>query len=52
MREKLLTPKKQYQWWAKGGCTVELVKRGHFPTTSIVILPNGKTTEIDLEDLE
>lgn len=39
-------------WWKKGDCQIEVVKTGHYPTTIIGKLPNGKETEIDIDELE
>lgn len=51
MTKTLLTSKPQYMWWTKGECVVEIIKRGHYPTTVIAKLPNDKTTEIELDEL-
>jgi hypothetical protein len=40
------------QWHKKMQLEVEVVSRGHFPTTAIVRLPSGKEVEVDLTDLE
>ena len=48
---KILRPKPQYMWWAKGSCTVEIIKTGHYPTTVIVKLPNDAMSEVDLDEL-
>lgn len=42
----------QWMWWSKGECVVEVISVGHFPTTAMVKLPNGKLTEIDIVELE
>lgn len=42
----------KWLWWEKGGCVVELLHTGHFPTTVIAKLPDGRTTEIDFDELE
>lgn len=42
----------KWMWWTKGECVVEVIKTGHFPTTAIVILPNDKETEVDIDELE
>lgn len=35
------------QWHVQLGCEVEILKRGHFPDTVYVRLPDGKETEVD-----
>ena len=45
-------PYPQWAWWIPGECVVELLKRGHFPTTLIVKLPNDREIEIDEDTLE
>ena len=39
-------------WWTKGECEVEVLRRGHYPTSVMAKLPNDKTTEIELAELE
>jgi len=43
---------KQWAWWRAGECVVEVLKRGHFPTTVLAKLPNDKITEIELVELD
>lgn len=42
----------KWVWWRKGECVVEVLKRGHYPTTVMAKLPDGRTTEIELFELE
>lgn len=35
------------QWHVSLGCEVEIVKRGHFPDTVMVKLPDGTESEVD-----
>jgi hypothetical protein len=42
----------KWMWWTKGECVVEVLRTGHFPTTAMVVLPNDKQTEIDINELE
>lgn len=42
----------KWMWWNKGECVVEVLRTGHFPTTTMVLLPNGKETEIDIDELQ
>ena len=51
MRDARLNLQK-WMWWTKGECVVEVIKTGHFPTTAMVMLPNDKETEIDIDELE
>ncbi len=51
MNESNITHKK-WAWWRVGECVVEVLKRGHFPTTVLAKLPNDKITEIDLTELD
>jgi hypothetical protein len=50
MKIKRVMPKTV--WWGKGDCQIEVLKTGHYPTTIIGKLPNGKETEIDIDELE
>ena len=50
MKVKRTMPK--WVWWKAGECVVEVLKTGHFPTTIIGKLPNGKETEIDIDELD
>jgi hypothetical protein len=45
-------PYPQWAWWVPGECVVELLERGHFPTTLMVKLPDNKIIEIDEDTLE
>ena len=38
----------QKQWHVSLDCEVEILKRGHFPDTVYVRLPDGKETEVDM----
>ena len=49
MTEKMTLPK--LLWWNKGECVVEILSRGHFPTTAMVKLPSDKKIEIDIDEL-
>lgn len=52
-KQKMTTkPYPQWAWWLPGECVVELIKRGHFPTTLIVRLPDNREIEIDEDSLE
>jgi hypothetical protein len=42
----------QKQWHKTLQIEVEVVSRGHFPTTAIVRLPDGKEIETDIIDME
>lgn len=42
----------KWMWWTKGECVVEVLRTGHFPTTAMVMLPNDKQIEIDINQLE
>ena len=42
----------KWMWWGKGGCVVEVIRTGHFPTSAMVRLPNDKEIEIDIDELE
>jgi hypothetical protein len=42
----------QWVWWKKGECVVEVLRRGHYPTTVMAKLPDDRTTEIELVELE
>jgi RNA 3'-terminal phosphate cyclase len=39
-------------YWSKGACRVEVLRRGHYPSTVKVRLENGVETEVELEDLK
>jgi hypothetical protein len=43
-----------HKWcWCKSlKCVVEVIKRGHFPTTAVVRLPNDSEVEVDISELE
>lgn len=41
----------QFVWYKKLECKVEVIKTGHFPTSLIVKLPDGKMIETDSENL-
>jgi hypothetical protein len=42
----------KWMWWCKGECVVEILRMGHFPTTTMVRLPNDKEIEVDIDELE
>lgn len=42
----------QWCWSKKLECVVEILKTGHFPTSVIVRLPDGRETEHEVSDLE
>jgi hypothetical protein len=44
-------PYPQYAWHTKFECVVELIERGHFPTTLIAKMPDDREVEIDEDDL-
>jgi hypothetical protein len=50
MTEKMTLPK--WLWWNKGECVVEILSRGHFPTTAMVKLPSDKKIEIEIHELQ
>lgn len=39
---------KQERWSTQMDCKVEIIKRGHFPDTAMVLLPDGRTVETDM----
>lgn len=41
----------RFMWWRKGECVVEVLKRGHYPDTVMVKLPNDVVTEVMQNDL-
>ena len=41
----------QFVWHKQIECKVEVIKTGHFPTTVIVQLPDGRQVETDSEHL-
>lgn len=51
MRDRSLMLQK-WMWWAKGECVVEVLRTGHFPTTAMVKMPDDKTIEVDIDELE
>jgi hypothetical protein len=51
MIENIVTIPK-WVWWTKGECVVEVLKRGHYPTTIMAKLPSDLVTEIELVELE
>lgn len=51
MRDKSLRLNK-WLWWTKGECVVEVLRTGHFPTTAMVKLPDDRTIEVDMDELE
>lgn len=51
MRNKSLRLEK-WLWWTKGECVVEVLRTGHFPTTALVKLPDDRTIEVDMDELE
>ena len=42
----------QWMWWTKGECIVRIVKRGTYPDTVVVQLPNDVQTQVYLNDLQ
>jgi len=42
----------KWMWWTKGECVVEVKRTGHFPTTAMVVMPNDKEIEVDINELE
>lgn len=51
MIENIVTMPK-WVWWTKGECVVEVLNRGHYPTTVMAKLPSDVVTEIELVELE
>ena len=41
----------RWRWSTKMECVVEVLKRGHFPDTLVVQLPDGNTTELEESQL-
>jgi hypothetical protein len=41
----------KWMWWTAGECVVEVKSIGHFPTTAMVIMPNDKEIEVDINEL-
>lgn len=41
----------RFAWHQKLECVVEIVGQGHFPSTAIVKLPDGREIDTDLCDL-
>jgi hypothetical protein len=39
-------------WWCKVDDAVEVLHTGHFPTTAIVRLSDGREVEVDITELE
>ena len=50
MEVKRTMPK--WAWWTKGGCVIEVVGAGHFPTTIMGKLPDDRVLEVDIDQLE
>ena len=42
----------RWMWWTKGECVVEVKSTGHFPTTAMVVLPDNRLIEVDINELE
>lgn len=42
----------KYMWWLKGECVIEVLKRGHYPDTVIVRMPDDEETEVCITDLK
>lgn len=42
----------KWLWWSKGECVVEVLNTGHFPTTAMVKLPDDRTIEVDICELD
>lgn len=42
----------RWVWWKVGECVVEVLKRGHYPTTVMAKLPNDTVTEIEIVELD
>ena len=41
----------KWRWSIKLECVVEILGTGHFPSTFMVRLPNGSTTEVEEDQL-
>jgi hypothetical protein len=39
-------------WSRSMECVVEILRIGHFPTSVMVRLPDGRETELEMEDLQ
>jgi hypothetical protein len=50
MMEKITLPK--WMWWKKGECVVEILRRGNYPDTVMVRLPNDVETQVYQNELE
>jgi hypothetical protein len=42
----------KWVWWNAGGCVIEVIRTGHYPTTIMGKMPNDKVIEIDINELE
>jgi len=42
----------KWRWYKNGKCVVEVLKRGHFPSTLIVRLPDDTELEVEYHELE
>ena len=42
----------KWMWWTKGECVVEVLRTGHFPTSAMVKMPDDRTIEVDINELE
>jgi hypothetical protein len=52
MAENNMMIMNKWRWWVKGECVVEIISTGHFPTTVMAKLPDDRTVEIDMHELE
>jgi len=48
--EKITLP--LWMWWKKGECVVKVLRRGNYPDTVMVRLPNDIETQVYQNELE
>lgn len=48
--EQVTLPK--WMWWKDGKCVVEILRRGNYPDTVMVRLPNDAETQVYQNELE
>jgi hypothetical protein len=51
MIENIIILPSKWVWWTMGECVVEVLSRGHYPTTVMVKLPSDLVTEVELGEL-
>lgn len=42
----------QWMWWKQGKCVVKILRRGNYPDTVMVQLPNDVVTQVYQNELE